>query len=215
MQPREGEEFFRLILEGPRINTQVELSHHVTSVILSLVRNEQQARTLVDSSTLECLTAILQQRHSNDELVTADALLQTHSNIISILGVLCSEPHPAIVNTQVCQALLERLRSSSSSEADTGSTNMKHSIIITHEILNVLMDMYGDDDDEDCHNQVFKNEDVLGHFQRCIPGFKRSIKKVAASTHRGMGSMREEMEVDLWNETALNATRFVKYKKGG
>jgi len=181
---------------------------HVTSVILSLVRNEPLAPTLVDSSTLESLITLLQQSGTSD----AEALLKTHTNIISILGVLCAEPHPATINTQVCRALLERLRSSSTSGNDLTGQSMKHSVITTHEILNALMDMYGNDDDDDCHNQVFASEDVLGHFQRCLPGFKRCIKKVSGSASRG-ASMEEEIEVDLWNETALNTSRFIKYKR--
>jgi hypothetical protein len=187
---------------------------HVTSVMLSLVRSVPQSRTLVDSSTLERLIAIILQQNQNASNAEAD----TQTNIISILGVLCSEPHPSSIDTQVCRALLERLRLSSTGGDDVNSNNktMKDSIIVTHEILNVLMDMYSnDDDDEGCHNEVFVNEDVLGHFQRCLPGFKRRIKKYAVGARSsGMGSIQEEIEVDLWNETALNASRFIKYKKG-
>jgi len=190
----------------PMLKSQYHV--HVTSIMLSFVRNEPQAPTLVDSSTLESLITLLQQSSSSD----AEVLLQTHTNIISILGVLCAEPHPATINTQVCRALLERLRSSSTSGNDLTGQSMKHLVIITHEILNVLMDMYGNDDDDDCHNQVFASEDVLGHFQRCLPGFKRCIKKVSGSVSRG-ASMEEEIEVDLWNETALNTSRFIKYKR--
>jgi len=192
----------------PMLKSQYHV--HVTSVMLSLVRNEPQAPTLVDSSTLESLITLLQQSNSSD----AEALLRTHTNIISILGVLCAEPHPTTINTQVCRALLERLRSSSTSGNDLTGQSMKHSVIITHEVLNVLIDMYGNDDDDDCHNQVFVSEDVLGHFQRCLPGFKRCIKKVSGSASIGRGaSMEEEIEVDLWNETALNTSRFIKYKR--
>jgi len=191
----------------PMLKSQYHV--HVTSlVMLSLVRNEPQAPSLVDPSTLESLITLLQQSTSSD----AEALLRTHTIIISILGVLCTEPHPATINTQVCRALLERLRSSSTSGNELTGQSIKHSVIITHEILNVLMDMYGNDDDDDCHDQVFVSEDVLGHFQRCLPGFKRCIKKVSGSASRG-ASMEEEIEVDLWNETALNTSRFIKYKR--
>ena len=44
---------------------------------------------------------------------------------------------------------------------------------VQHEALNALMDIYGDEQE---HPSVFKDQNVLGHFQRTLPGFKRSIQ---------------------------------------
>ncbi|KAL9186095.1 hypothetical protein ACHAXT_005333 [Thalassiosira profunda] len=177
---------------------------HATSVMLSLLRAQPPARTLVDAPTLDLLFGLLSQLPNESK--DSDALVQTHCNAISMLGVLCSEPHPASIDARVCSALLERLRSAMvTNNADSDSVdNARYAIITTHEVLNVLMDIYGADE---CHEDVFQREDVLGHFQRSLPGYKRRIKRISSS------AAREELGV--WNETALNASRFIKYKQEG
>jgi len=188
--------------------------HHVTAVMLALLRSHPGLRTSVDAPTLERLVVLLQQQHP---AYHKERLVQLHSHIISILGVLCSEEqqphHSAEIDSLVCRALLERLRSATTEEShvsnDGGNTAAIQSILITHEILNVFMDMYGGDN---CHDEVFEKEGVVDHFHRCMPGFKRRIKKVAGAGRCGPSGSREEVEV--WNETALNASRFIKYKKG-
>lgn len=175
----------------------------ITGVMLSMLQSQPRSRTFVDESTLDGLFALL----LHDEDGSGDqALLQTQCNIISILGVLCSEPHPALIDAKVCSALLQRLARSSTMDNNNSSnqaSSTKQSVIITHEILNALMDMYGDEDN--CHDEVFDKESVLDHIRRCLPGFKRRIKKAQA----GGG----DEEVHVWNETALNASRFIKYKQ--
>jgi hypothetical protein len=177
---------------------------HVTSVMLALLRHQPKTRTLVNSSVLDLLLALITQQY---DVKGGSNNVQMKCNAISMLGLLCSEPHPSEVNARVCTALLERLRSPLSSMADdieADSEKARQSLVIMHEILNVLMDMYGSDDS---HDEVFGQQDVLGHFQRCLPGFKRRIKKTGAN------STREEL--DTWKETALNCSRFIKYKKEG
>ncbi|KAL7540799.1 hypothetical protein ACHAXR_011193 [Thalassiosira sp. AJA248-18] len=192
--------------------------HHVTSVMLSLLQNQPKSRMLVDSPTLDRLFDLLNNNsssnNSDDDGVTNLQTMQCH--IISMMGLLCSEAHPAEIDARVCSALLERLRSVVASDDNGGNTNisstllLRYSIIITHEIFNVLMDIYGSDD---CHENVFEKYNVLDHFQRCLPGFKRRIKKMTFSSGGRMSSEEEE-KVNVWNETALNASRFIKYKKG-
>lgn len=195
-------------------DTLDQFKSHITSVMLSMLRNQPQAPTLVDSSTLDLLLALLSQQPRSDN---SNAHVQMQCHVISMMGVRCSEPHPASVDTRVCSALLEQLRSvmmiendSNTDSGNNGGGAARHSVIITHEVLNILMDMYGADN---CHEEVFEREDVLGHFQRCLPGFKRRIKKIAWDG--GRKSKRYDEEVGVWNETALNASRFIKYKKGG
>ena len=183
------------VLDGPKA--------HVTSVMLALLRHQPKVRTIVNSTVLDLLLALITQQYNADEGANN---VQMKCNAISIIGLLCSEPHPSEVNAKVCSALLERLRSplSSASDDSADSEKTKQSLVIMHDILDVLMDMYGGDDS---HDEVFNQQDILGHFQRCLPGFKRRIKK--SVTH----STREEL--DTWNETALNCSRFIKYKKEG
>ncbi len=175
---------------------------HITSVMLALLRHQPKARTLVNSAVLELLLAVITQQYNSER---GASNVQMKCNAISMIGLLCSEPHPSEINARVCSALLERLRSPLSSvvdDSDADSEKAKQSLVIMHEILDVLMDMYGGDDS---HDEVFDQQDVLGHFQRCLPGFKRRIRKMGAH------SSREEL--DTWNEAALNCSRFIKYKK--
>mmetsp|Transcript_6997 Transcript_6997/g.15095 ORF Transcript_6997/g.15095 Transcript_6997/m.15095 type:complete len:880 (-) Transcript_6997:4-2643(-) len=168
---------------------------HVTFVMLSMLRHQPQARTLIDSTQLDLIFALLSIKPKENDNYT----LQVMSNAIAMLGILCSEPHPSTVDSRVCSALLERLRSATSNENDITT-----SIIAIHEILNVLMDMYGGDD---CNDEIFAKNDVLGHFKRCLPWFKRQVKKISAGR-------RNREETETWSETALNASRFIKYKGG-
>lgn len=202
---------------------------HVTSVMLSLLRNQPPSRMLIDTQTLDHLIALLPQRQRTGDTMDDDdveAMLQAHRNITSMLGVLCTNsevPHPETTDRKVCRALLSRLACAISNCDGGGGNNwtraMVDSIVIAHEILNVLMDMYGNDD---CHERVFDEECVLDQLRKCLPWFKRSVKKVVAAASsassdptRWEESKMEEVNEDgcVWNETALNATRFIKYKQ--
>lgn len=147
-----------------------------------------------------------------------------------MLGMLCSpEEDPVEVKEKVCRALLQTLsencnntnaRANSSKNADASiksnnNNNIEGSIVVVTEILNVLMDMYGSDDD--ALNRMFSSLDVLGHFQRTLPLLKQQIS-VYSSTNRGGGGHGNNVEDDDllegWKETAMNASRFIQYKKG-
>ena len=106
-----------------------------------------------------------------------------------MLGLLCSnEEHPEGTNRKVGAVL-------------PGLTSKKASV--QHEAVNALMDIYGD---EEKHPSVFKDLNVLGHFQKTLPGLKQSIQADRVDTPRE--------EVERWKETALNASRFIQYCKG-
>jgi hypothetical protein len=121
---------------------------------------------------------------------TGDAAIQRDA--ATMLGILCNEVHPDEINAKVCTALLSVLSFS--------STN----VMVRNEILNVLMDVYGDDE---LYAKVFEQKDVLGHFQQSLPVFRRDIKEM----ERRDDATREDTEI--WRETALNTSRFIKYKK--
>ena len=175
---------------------------HIISVMLSMLRHVPKTRTLVNSDVLNLLLSLISKQYN----VEGGAHnIQMKCNAVCVLGLLCSEPHPSEVDALVCSILVERLRaplSSLSDDNDADNEKARQSVLLMHEIFNVLMDMYGGDDS---HVEVFNQQDVIGHFQRCLPGFKRRIKKIGAI------SAREE--IDAWNETALNCSRFTKYMK--
>ena len=77
---------------------------------------------------------------------------------------------------------------------------------IQNEILNVLMDIYGDDDD-DKRNDLFDSLGLIGIFQKVIPLFKSNINKLKR------GSQFSDSELLQWKETALNGRRFIDYKR--
>jgi hypothetical protein len=191
---------------------------HVTSVMQSvLLRHPPQSRiALIDTTMLDCLISLLLSNDGRDNKIEdSNVILELQLCIISMFGTLCTSNHPETVDTKVCRALLSRLTLAISNDNSTQTHQPQHmittrySILITHEILNVLMDVYGSDD---CYEVVFRNECVLDHIHKCLPWFKKTAKSVAASSS---GSKRNRMEEEgfVWNETALNAMRFIKYKQ--
>lgn len=133
--------------------------------------------------------------------------MSVRRDVINMLGLLCTlEPHPIEVNRQVCTGLLQAM------------TNFSDSFMIQCEVLNVLMDMYGNDEDDGCcYPSVFESLQVLSHFQRYVPTLKSKLKE----QERKLRQQRSEdapdadlVEVEQWKETILNASRFVQYKKG-
>lgn len=110
--------------------------------------------------------------------------------IVAILGVWCREElHPSELNHKVCQALVSLLISADSSP-----------LMVTSEVLNALMDMYGNDD----HGEVFDKLNVMGHLQRTLPIFQRRLQQ----------QTEEDTDtLDLWSETVMNVQRFILYKK--
>lgn len=77
--------------------------------------------------------------------------------------------------------------------------------MVLAEALSVLMDIYGDDD---CHPATFDQLGVLKHFQTSLPLLKQRIAVEELTKNVG----REQLE--QWKETAMNAGRFIQYKKG-
>lgn len=76
------------------------------------------------------------------------------------------------------------------------------------EVLNALMDMYSSDEgDANNHESVFRTKGVLGVFEKSVPILKSKIRVDERN------EMCNPEEVEFWKETAMNATRFIKYKK--
>lgn len=146
-----------------------------------------------------------------EEAEKATVVADIQKDAIGMLGILCSEPHPDPINEKICSAFLTSLQ-----------RHLTTTTGVMSEVLNALMDMYSaDDDDPNNHEKVFRAKNVLGAFQKTVPIFKRKIREDErrrnSSTSISRGGMimvcsLEEMEV--WKETALNAVRFIKYKKG-
>jgi hypothetical protein len=138
----------------------------VCSVLVVLAQQHQQ-RSMVD---LELVQNLLTK--STNEDVQRDA-------VCLLVAALSNNNTASEVVFQMTKELVRLL--------EEGSTSVKA------EVLNVIMDLYGQDD---FHPQVFASLNLLDHFQRCIASMPKK-------------SMEPEVE-----EILLNANRFVDYKSG-
>jgi hypothetical protein len=190
------------LLKATELLGDSDALNNVTTIMLSLLRHHPVSRTLADESTLDTLLILLSQtentRDLDDEGIEITSSVHMHCNIIAMLGVLCSEPHPTSVNDRVCSALTEKMKFASGQNQHT-----KQTVLVLNEVYNVLMDIYGADDAND---DIYQKQDVSGHLTRTLPVFKRNIKKVAAME-------RDNEELGVWNETSLNVSRFIRFKR--
>ena len=159
----------------------------VISIMLSLLRNRSALVSSVDEEDLKIILAQLGQE--------GDEMVDIRRDAVAMLGVLCSAPHPDDVNAAVCDAFL------------TALSRDDERVAVLAELLNVMMDMYSaDETDAGNHEAIFKQKNVLQAFERTVPIFKRKL-----SLERGLAS---PAEIEMWKETSLNTSRFIKYKKG-
>ncbi len=161
---------------------------------LGNVVNEQDLDLLLSFVSIE---VPLQNNQSNSESDSDDieACLDIQKDSITILGILTSTPHPDEINERICLAFLKVLSKSHGVSAP-----------LLSELLNVLMDMYSaDEGDPNNHESIFRKNNVLGAFEKTVPVLKRKIREANKSSLT---------DVAYWKETALNASRFISYKKG-
>eukprot|EP00978_Attheya_sp_CCMP212_P012696 scaffold31773_cov62-Attheya_sp.AAC.4 len=116
----------------------------LSNTIKNSLRSRPNLRTNIGSSDLDLILNLLTK--------TGDAAIQ--HDAATMLGILCNEVHPDEIIAKVCTALLSVLSFSSIN------------VMVRNEILNVLMDVYGDDE---LYAKVFEPKDVLGHFQQSLP----------------------------------------------
>ena len=181
-------------------SNQNDVINHVTTIMLSLLRHQTKSRVLADAPTLDLLFHLLLSQADIIDSDNVTSSTQMQCNIIAMLGLLCSEPHPASVNARVCASLVEKMNN----QSNTPKT-AKQAVLVLNEVYNVVMDIYGGDD---ANNQVYQEQDVSGHLIRTLPAFKKNIKQITSVE-------RDNEELFVWNETALNVSRFIKFKRGG
>jgi len=165
--------------------------------------NEQGLDLILSFVLMEYSSSLpsISSSSASDEEVEKAAIADIQKDAIGMLGILCSEPHPDGINEKICSAFITSLQRHHSTTT-----------AVMSEVLNALMDMYSaDEGDPNNHEGVFRAKNVLGAFQKTVPIFKRKIRE--DERKRGLVCTFEEIEV--WKETALNAVRFVKYKKIG
>ncbi|KAL7564023.1 hypothetical protein ACA910_006935 [Epithemia clementina (nom. ined.)] len=176
-----------------------------------VVAIQAQLETLLAGQAIQPTDLDLFLKHLEDDSLSSSS--PTHSNnsseptvcrdIITLLGaLLCELDHSRDVNHKVCQSLIKTAAVAAAACSNTNDNCGK--IVVLAESLNVLMDIYGDDDR---HPEVFLELQVLGHFQKTLPVLKQSISLTRPS-------QQDHQEVEYLREIALNASRFIQYKKG-
>eukprot|EP00522_Entomoneis_paludosa_P015485 CAMPEP_0172443650 /NCGR_PEP_ID=MMETSP1065-20121228/3881_1 /TAXON_ID=265537 /ORGANISM="Amphiprora paludosa, Strain CCMP125" /LENGTH=710 /DNA_ID=CAMNT_0013193959 /DNA_START=34 /DNA_END=2166 /DNA_ORIENTATION=- len=149
----------------------------------------------------ELCIKVLQPAHVDLFLsyLMADAPLSNDNatrDVVALLGaILCQQDHTREMNQKVCLALLKAGTDAPSKDSPPTSVS------IMAETLNVLMDIYGDDDR---HPDVFQEMNVLSHFQRTVPIVKQKLN-IAND---------QDADAEFIGEIAMNASRFIQYKKG-
>lgn len=187
--------------DGINRNVMLQLVAAALSVMVALLRFRPALVKWVNEKDLELLLNLVLTEYpetgkTQEEVATTVSDIQKDS--ITILGILCSEPHPESINQRVCDTFLTLLLRTRSISTPVMS-----------EVLNVLMDMYSaDEGDVNNHESVFRQKDVVGAFQKSVPILKRKVREEESKE----GTSSEE--VFVWKEIILNATRFIKYKKG-
>jgi hypothetical protein len=167
----------------------------ITSTMVAALQSRLSVRAQIGEADLDDLLTLLASASTSSPVVARDA--------ISMLGTLCSEEsHSAEVNEKVVKALLQ---ASTVAPTTTDGSQQHPSALVLAEVLSVLMDIYGEDD---CHPAVFDGLDVLGHVQRSLPLLKQRIAVEQLTKNPS------PEDIEQWKETAMNAARFIQYKKG-
>ena len=177
---------------------------HLWQTLWSAVRQTQVASTGRQASLGLIVVALQTHEDMRQEMTPADlelliSLLQSSDEsppvlreCIIILGILCSqEEHAAEVNQAVCSALISRL------------DKVDESVVVRAEVLNVLMDIYGNDD---CHPAIFDKLNVLSHFEKSLPILKDQVSRVDRQTI-------DSNDLEHWKDVTLNVARFIEYKR--
>ena len=156
------------------------------SIMLALLRNRPGLISSVGEEDLKSVLALL----LGDSTCT-----DARRDCVALLGVLCSESHPAVVNGMVCDAFLSVL------------AREDEEVAIISEILDAIMDVYSaDDGDEGNHEATFRQKNVLAALKAILPNFKRRI-----TLERGKVDAES---FEMLMECALNTKRFIAYKSG-
>ena len=203
-------EFFQCLqasIEGEATVTNMKLPYQgIASLLSTMVAflrfrptlsnlvNEQDLTLILSYVSIEVPLEMRQSKRQSDR-DDVDAILDIQKDSICLLGILSSEPHPDGINNCICIAFLGVL---------SRSQTISASLIC--EVLNVLMDMYSaDEGDPNNHESIFRKNNVLVAFEKTVPVLKRKIREESQSN---AGEI-----ISYWKETALNASRFIKYKK--
>jgi hypothetical protein len=179
--------------------TQSQDQDHINSLsgtILSLLRSRSHLiAQQIDEPDLELLLALVQNAGDKN-------MMECRQNAVMMLGLLCSKPHSDAVNTLVCRTLLSALQYSLNTPKN--KSNDVATLLFVCQVIDVLMDMYSDDD---AFKVVFLQQKVLEVLQINVPVFRKRIQTVSKHDI-------DEEDICYLRETALNASRFIKYKQG-
>lgn len=188
--------------KDPNCNMNINVSAiaSVVSTMGAFLRFRPILVKLVNEQDLEIiLSFVLITAPSNTKSEEeTDIISDIQKETIGMLGILCSETHPRVVNERICDTFLTLL-----------SRSMEISACVIGEVINALIDMYSaDEGDPGNHEAVFRSKGVLDAFQNSVPLLKKKIK-----AEESKGALDFE-DAEFLKEVALNGTRFIKYKRG-
>jgi hypothetical protein len=173
------------------------LTRNWTSPPATLWKDLKAFAPSVSNSMVLALQLVLQQHAlAQDDIDFLMDMAQSSTEMVArdavcMLGMCLEKQHSVDMNRAVCSALI-RLVTKNDAQSST---------MVLSEVLSVLIDIYG----TDCHLQIFQELHVLQFFQTYMPELKRRIH-----LERNM----DLDELEQYKETALNASRFIQYKKG-
>lgn len=181
------------------MNINVSAIASVVSTMGAFLRFRPLLVKLVNEQDLEMILSfvLITAPSNNKSEEEMDIISDIQKETIGMLGILCSQTHPRVVNERICDTFLTLL-----------SRSMEISASVIGEVINALIDMYSaDEGDPGNHEAVFRSKGVLDAFQKSVPVLKKKIK-----SEESKGALDFE-DAEFLKEVALNGTRFIKYKR--
>ena len=195
----------------PADNDDTEGMAGLSNAMSSLLRSRPQILTLYGfniESEVQFLLQLLKSMQNNNNGSTTEtkkwtekdaAIEDLMQNIVALLGSICTGMNSKsgaflATSKEVSITLIEIVSNSNSP------------VSVQNEILNLFMDIYGNDDNAGL-DKLFESLQMMQVFEKTLPLFKRSINNA-----RGAKEGSEE-DIFQWKETALNGSRFIKYKR--
>ena len=205
------------------LSEDVQQAVCTTAVAALRSRPTLQQYILAEQDEVDHLLAVLPTSTTTNPLST---LSVTRSlivrDIINVLGIVVSQQdHTIDIDRKVCRAMMnvllfmgDEIRKVSTVTPNSTGVSYRY-VVITSEIINAIMDIYGKDD---CYLTVFTNLDCLTHLQKTTPLLKKHIGILRAAVHTsntGSNNMNDYDyytydDIEQWKEIMLNTNRFVQ-----
>jgi len=198
----------------------LSLKHHdvllvtaeMTNAMTSLLRSNSQDTSISAVTEMKFLLDLLQ--HYGTNASTGSQFINNSDIDIDLLKDGILQNCIFMLGTLSTTCIANRKHDSESvritEELSINCTNIllkaNTTVLVQNEILNVFMDIFGQDEIAELNN-LFESLDMMKVFKQSIPLFKSNMAKSM--------KMKKYSDKDFfqWKETALNSRRFIDYKK--